>query len=98
MTDELRGFTALVLIAAVLILGVLSAIALPRLIDLTDEALDGSIQAVAGSLSSASFINYGAFAANSAKVGVQRFNAANVCTEAILGPLLNGGSEEGNGI
>ena len=97
MIDELRGFTALELIAAILILGVLSAIALPRFIDLTDEALDGSVQGVAGSLSSGSAINYGAFAVNSAEVGVQRLNTANVCTQTALGPLLSSGSESGNG-
>ena len=54
MIGELRGFTVLELIAAILILSVLSAIALPTFIDLTDEALDGSVQGVAGSLSSGS--------------------------------------------
>jgi len=74
----------------IIILGVLSAIALPKFIDLTNEALDAAVQSVSGSLGSASAINYGAFVANSAKA--QRLNAANVCTINALGPMMTGGS------
>jgi prepilin-type N-terminal cleavage/methylation domain-containing protein len=95
MTYKSRGFTFMELLAVIIILGILSAIALPKLFELTNETLDGSVQAVAGSLGSASAINYAAFVANSAKVGVQRLNAANVCTDAILGPLLVGGGASG---
>ena len=45
------------------------------------ETLDASVQEVAGSFGSP--INYAAFVANSAKAGVQRLNAANICNEAI---------------
>ena len=76
-----RGFSLIELIAAVIILGILSAIALRKLVDLTNETLEGAVQSVAGSLGSASAINYAAFVANSGKAGVQRLNAANVCTE-----------------
>src|SRR4051794_14366810 len=95
MTDKSLGFTVMELVTVIIILGILSAIALPKLIDLTNEALDGSVQGVAGSVGSASAINYAAFVANSAKDGVQRLNAENVCTEAILGPLLVGGGARG---
>src|SRR4029450_2716850 len=87
-----KGFTLIELITVIIILGILSAIALPKFIDLTNEALDASVQSVVGSLGSGSAINYGAFVANSGKAGVQRLNAANVCTVTILGPLLTGGT------
>jgi MSHA pilin protein MshA len=90
MTQEQQGFTLIELITVIIILGILSAIALPKFIDLTNEALDASVQSVAGSLGSASVINYGAFVANSAKA--QRLNAANVCTVTALGPTMTGGT------
>src|SRR5689334_17199037 len=101
MTYKPRGFTVMELLAVVIILSILSAIALPKLIDFTNESLDGAVQGVVGSLGSASAINYAAFVVNSAKAGVQRLNDANVCTDAILGPLLVGGgvavNSNGNG-
>jgi len=72
-------------------LGILAAIALPKFIDLTNEALTASTQGVAGAVSSANAINYGAFAANSAKVGVVRLNNNTVCSTATLGSLLQTG-------
>jgi len=87
-----KGFTLIELIVVIVILGILAAVALPKFIDLTSEALDASVQGVAGAVSSATAINYGAFQANSAKVGVARLNQANVCDVAVLGPLMLGGS------
>ena len=81
MNHKTRGFTLMELVTVIIILGILSAIALPKLVDLTNETLDGAVQGIAGSLGSASAINYAAFVANSGKAGVQRLNAANVCTE-----------------
>ena len=92
MTYKSRGFTVMELVTVIIILGILSAIALPRLVDLTNETLDGAVQGIAGSLGAASAINYAAFVANSAKAGVQRLNAANICNEAIGWHIACGGA------
>ncbi|MDZ7788262.1 MAG: type II secretion system protein [Halofilum sp. (in: g-proteobacteria)] len=53
MTNKQQGFTLIELVAVIVILGALAVVALPRFINLQDEAEQAAAEGVAGSASSA---------------------------------------------
>jgi MSHA pilin protein MshA len=60
------GFTLIELVIGVAIIGVLSAVAIPRIIGLSDQAREAALQRVAGALTAATSRNYAARGANNA--------------------------------
>ena len=83
-----KGFTLIELVMVIVILGILSAIALPKFVDLTGKAAGASVTGVAGAVSSASAINYAAY-----KAGVSGYTAVNTATvdSSVLGAMMTGG-------
>lgn len=61
MKRQESGFTLIELIAVVVILGILAATAIPKFVDLSNDARKAKLAAAAGALSSASAMAHGKF-------------------------------------
>ena len=61
MKKQESGFTLIELIAVVVILGILAATAIPKFVDLSNDARKAKLAAAAGAISSASAMAHGKF-------------------------------------
>ena len=88
MKRQQSGFTLIELIIVIVILGALAVVALPRFLDLQEEADIAAAEGVGGALASAAAINFSA-----ALVGSGEAVDVDDCSD--LGPLLQGGLPDG---
>jgi len=86
--NKQSGFTLIELVMVIVILGVLAVVALPKFVDLKGDAQQAAVDGVAGSLASASSINYAA-RLSKATNGVAIANCTDVAT-ALQGGLPTG--------
>ncbi len=88
MIKKQQGFTLIELVAVIVILGALAVVALPRFINLQDEAREAALEGVAGSASAAHAVNLaGALAGDD--------EARNVTDCDQTGNLMQGGTPNG---
>jgi MSHA pilin protein MshA len=91
MKQAQRGFTLIELVMVIVILGVLSAVAIPKFVNLKVEAQTAALAGVAGGITSASAVNY---AARSVSTSYGTGTAGVACDTAAAA-ILQGGIPNG---
>ena len=87
-TDKHSGFTMIELVMVIVIIGILTAVAIPKFVNIKQDAHRETLEGVAGALSSAAAINYGARAVDGSK-GIPILDCADIAL-ALQGGLPNG--------